>query len=134
MFICSYIMLLLIRSYDFLKLEWITITFPLINFRNVAQLNTKTNARRNISMSVQIARLAMEVIKLDMKVLEVSLEEEIVNLSPKKCVVKWQYLTVDRLLIQHVDKLQRAYVERFRENSATKSRDITASRYNHDLL
>ena len=68
------------------------------------------------------------VVNQNMKVLEVNLEEEIANLCPRKYVVKSQCLTVVRSLIRHADKLLKVYVERFRENSATKSRDITASR------
>ena len=73
--------------------------------------------------------MGVVVVNQNTKGLKVDLEEKIANLCPKKYVVKSQSLTVVRLLIQHADKLLRAYVERFRENNVTKSRDIIASRY-----
>ena len=79
-------------------------------------------------------KMAMEVVNLNTKVLEVKVEEEIANLCLKKYVVKLQCLIVAKLLIQHAGKHPRVYVERFRENSATRSRDITASRSDNKLL
>ena len=96
-------------------------------YRSDARLNMKTNAKPSISTNAKMA--TVKVVNHNTK--DLVKVEEIVNQYRKKYADRLPFPTVVKLPILPVDKLQKAFVERFHESNVTRFRDTIAARSYH---